>query len=39
MPRLRQLVDDNVRSNFDQSVAEAAQAAIAKFQSEAARYS
>jgi HEAT repeat protein len=38
MPRLRQLLDDNARSNFDrfESVAEAAQAAIAKLQPEAA---
>jgi HEAT repeat protein len=35
LPRLRQLLDDNARSNFDksESVAEAAQAAIAKLQS------
>jgi HEAT repeat protein len=35
LPRLRQLVDDNARSNFGklESVAEAAQAAIAKLQS------
>jgi HEAT repeat protein len=39
LPRLRQLLDDNARSNFDkfESVAEAAQAAIGKLQSEAAR--
>jgi HEAT repeat protein len=39
LPRLRQLLDDNARSNFDkfESVAEAAQAAIAKLQSEPAR--
>ncbi len=39
LPRLRQLLDDNARSNFDklESVAEAAQAAIAKLQPEAAR--
>ncbi len=35
LPRLRQLLDDNARSNFDkfESVAEAAQTAIAKLQS------
>ncbi len=35
LPRLRQLLDDNARSNFGklESVAEAAQAAIAKLQS------
>jgi HEAT repeat protein len=39
LPRLHQLQDDNARSNFDkfESVAEAAQAAIAKLQSVAAR--
>ncbi len=39
LPRLRQLLDDNARSNFDksESVAEAAHAAIAKLQSAAAR--
>jgi HEAT repeat protein len=39
LPRLRQLLDDNARSNFDklESVAEAAQAAISTLQSEAAR--
>jgi HEAT repeat protein len=39
LPRLRQLLDDNARSNFDkfESVAEAAQAAIAKLRSVAAR--
>ncbi|HTA42129.1 MAG TPA: HEAT repeat domain-containing protein [Bryobacteraceae bacterium] len=39
LPRLRQLLDDNARSNFDklESVAEAAQAAIAKLQSAVAR--
>jgi HEAT repeat protein len=39
VPRLRQLLDDNARSNFDklESVAEAAQAAIAKLESGAAR--
>jgi HEAT repeat protein len=39
LPRLRQLLDDNARSNFDkfESVAEAAQVAVAKLQSEPAR--
>jgi HEAT repeat protein len=39
LPRLRQFLDDNATSNFDkfESVAEAAQAAIAKLQSVAAR--
>lgn len=39
LPRLRQLLEDNARSNFGklESVAEAAEAAIAKLQSEAAR--
>jgi HEAT repeat protein len=39
LPRLHQLQDDNARSNFDkfESVAEAAQAAIAKLQSVAPR--
>lgn len=39
LPRLRQLLDDHARSNFDklESVAEAAQAAISKLQSDAAR--
>jgi HEAT repeat protein len=39
LPRLRQLLSDNERSNFDrlESVAEAAQAAIAKLESETAR--
>ncbi|HTA72308.1 MAG TPA: HEAT repeat domain-containing protein [Bryobacteraceae bacterium] len=39
LPRLRPLLDDNARSNFDkfESVGEAAQAAIAKLRSEAAR--
>ena len=39
LPRLRQLLGDNERSNFGklESVAEAAQAAIAKLQSETAR--
>jgi HEAT repeat protein len=39
LPRLRQLLGDNERSNFDklESVAEAAQAAVAKLQSETAR--
>ena len=34
LPQLRRLLDDNARSNFDklESVAEAAQAAIAKLQ-------
>ena len=39
LPWLRQLLGDNERSNFDklESVAEAAQAALAKLQSETAR--
>lgn len=39
LPRLRQLLDDHARSNSDklESVAEAAQAAISKLQSDAAR--
>ena len=39
LPLLRQLLDDNTRSNFGklESVAEAAQAAIAKLQTETAR--
>ena len=39
LPRLRQLLDDHARSNFDklESVAEAAQSAIAKLGSETAR--
>jgi len=39
LPRLRQLLDDHARSNFGklESVADAAQVAIAKLQSEAAR--
>jgi HEAT repeat protein len=39
LPRLRQLLDDNARSNFDkfESVAEAAQVAVAKLKSEPAR--
>ena len=39
LPRLRQLLGDNERCNFDrlESLAEAAQAAIAKLQSETAR--
>jgi HEAT repeat protein len=39
LPLLRQLLDDNARSNFGklESVAEVAQAAIAKLQTETAR--
>jgi hypothetical protein len=39
LSRLRPLLDDNARSNFDkfESVAEAAQVAVAKLQSEPAR--
>jgi HEAT repeat protein len=39
LPRFRQLLDDNARSNFDkfESVAEAAQVAIGKLQSDVAR--
>ena len=39
LPRLRQLLDDNARSNFGrfESVVESAQAAIAKLESEAVR--
>jgi HEAT repeat protein len=39
LPRLRQLLDDNARSNFDkaESVADAAQVAISKLQSTIAR--